>query len=94
MKALLAIVIAGSTSVVASLLVRSRRPNSHVAVEWLLIVAALAAMGAEGATVLWVGPPKMVFEPLFGGLLVGTVAAWFSARKPPKSRDKAQPPDH
>ncbi|PSR34968.1 MAG: hypothetical protein C7B46_03395 [Sulfobacillus benefaciens] len=86
MRAFLAIVIAGSTAVIAALLVRSRRPYSWVAIEWLLIVAAVAAMAAEGATVLWTGAPHRVFAPLLGGFLIGAVAAWFSARKPPRPK--------
>lgn len=87
MRAFLSIVIAGSSGVVAALLVRGRRPYSHVALEWLLIVAAVAAMVAEGATVGFNGAPKEVLEPLLGGLVIGGIAAWFSSKKPPRDKD-------
>ncbi len=94
MRALLSIVIAGSSGVVAALIVRARRPYSNVALEWLLIVAAVAAMVAEAATVGFVGAPPEVLEPLLGGLLIGAIAAWFSSKKPPQDKEKAdgEPP--
>ncbi len=91
MRALLSIVIAGSSSVVAALIVRARRPYSTVALEWLLIVAAIAAMVAEGATVGFIGAPD-VLEPLLGGVLIGGVAAWFSSKNPPKDKEEKDPP--
>lgn len=90
MRGLLAIVIAGSSGVVAALIVRMRRPYSNVALEWLLIVAAIASMVAEGATVGFIGAPPEVLEPLLGGLLIGAIAAWFSSKKPPKDREKSE----
>lgn len=46
-------------------------------------ISVAAVLVAEGGTVLWVGPPGSVLQPVLGGLVLGLVAGFFSGRKPP-----------
>ncbi len=47
------------------------------------MISVVAVLVAEGGTVLWVGAPGSVVQPVLGGLALGFVAGFFSGRKPP-----------
>lgn len=49
---------------------------------WTMIVAAIGALVAETASILWVGPPAQGWQPLVGGLFIGVMAGVFSGKKP------------
>ncbi|MCY0908245.1 MAG: hypothetical protein C7B44_11140 [Sulfobacillus thermosulfidooxidans] len=86
MRTALALIIAATSAIVGAIVVRARRPTGPVPMGWVMIVAALGALVAEVSTILWVGPPRGVWQPAIGGVLIGVMAGIFSARnkKPPK----------
>lgn len=49
----------------------------------VILISVLAVLVAEGGTVIWVGPPGNVLQPVLGGLALGFVAGFFSGKKPP-----------
>ncbi|MCL4319245.1 MAG: hypothetical protein M1596_05090 [Firmicutes bacterium] len=82
MKTILALAIAASSAIIGGILGRSRRPRGPVHVVWTMIVAAIGALVAETASILWVGPPAQGWQPLVGGLFIGVMAGVFSGKKP------------
>ncbi|MCL4495716.1 MAG: hypothetical protein M1294_12980 [Firmicutes bacterium] len=87
MRTVLALAIAASSAVIGAILGRSRRPKGPIHVIWTMIVAAIGAVIAETASILWVGPPPEGWQPLVGGLFIGVMAGIFSGKKP-NSPDK------
>ncbi|MCY0900330.1 MAG: hypothetical protein OWU33_15645 [Firmicutes bacterium] len=83
MKTVLALLIALSSAVIGAVAGRSRRPMGRLSVWQVILISVLAALVAEGGTVVWVGPPQSVWQPVLGGLALGFVAGFFSGRKPP-----------
>ncbi len=81
MTAVLAVVIAMASAVLGALAIGTtgRRP-----VRWRILLPAVAigALVAEGASVLWIGPPGSPLEPGFDGLLMGLVLGWVAGRRP------------
>ena len=49
----------------------------------VILISVLAVLVAEGGTVVWVGAPANVLQPVLGGLVLGFVTGFFSGRKPP-----------
>ncbi len=83
MRTVLALVIAMSSSVIGAVVGRSRRPYGRYSVGHVILISVAAVLVAEGGTVLWVGAPQSVLQPVVGGLILGLVAGFFSGRKPP-----------
>ena len=83
MKTLLVLLIAMSSAVIGTVAGRSRRPFGAYPLGRTIAIGVLAILVAEGGTVIWVGPPTTVFQPVIGGLVLGFVAGFFSGRKPP-----------
>jgi len=89
-KILLSLLIAISSAIIGSVLGRSRRPAGRFSVWQVILIAVVAALVAEGGTVLWVGVPTTVLQPVLGGLALGFVAGFFSGRRTPPP-DKLPP---
>ncbi|NMP21215.1 hypothetical protein [Sulfobacillus harzensis] len=83
MKTVLALLLALSSAVIGSVVGRSRRPMGRFSMGQVILIALAAVLVAEGGTIVWVGPPDSVFQPVLGGLVLGFVAGFFSGRKPP-----------
>lgn len=83
MTAILALLIALSSAVIGTVAGRSRRPLGHYSVWRVILISVVAVLVAEGGTVLWVGAPHNVVQPVLGGLALGFVAGFFSGRRPP-----------
>ncbi len=75
--------IAVSSAVIGAVAGRSRRPMGHFSVWQVILISVGAVLVAEGGTVLWVGAPQTVLQPVLGGLGLGFVAGFFSGKKPP-----------
>ncbi|OLZ08794.1 hypothetical protein [Sulfobacillus thermosulfidooxidans] len=86
MRTTLALAIAVSSAVIGAIFGRSLRPQGPISIMWTMIVAAVGALLAEAASVIWVGPPPQGWQPLVGGILIGVMAGIFSGKK-------RQPPD-
>lgn len=83
MRTILALVIAASSAVIGAVAGRSRRPMGRYSVWQVILISVVAVLVAEGGTVMWVGAPESVLQPVLGGLALGFVAGFFSGRKPP-----------
>ncbi len=83
MKTILALLLALSSAVIGAVAGRSRRPMGRFSMGQVIIISLVAVLVAEGGTIVWVGPPSSVFQPVLGGLALGFVAGFFSGRKPP-----------
>lgn len=83
MKTILALLLALSSAVIGSVAGRSRRPMGRFSMGQVILISLGAVLVAEGGTIVWVGPPSSVFQPVLGGLALGFVAGFFSGRKPP-----------
>ncbi len=83
MRDVLALLLAGSSSVIGAVVGRMIRPYSRVAMAVVVGVAVGSALVAEGASVLVVGAPRVALEPTLAGLVLGGLAAYFSGRRPP-----------
>ncbi|MDA8206711.1 MAG: hypothetical protein M0Z36_11630 [Thermaerobacter sp.] len=83
MKTVLALAIAVSSAVIGAVAGRSRRPLGRYSMGQVIMISVVAVLVAEGGTVLWVGAPGSVVQPVLGGLALGFVAGFFSGRKPP-----------
>ncbi|MCY0864801.1 MAG: hypothetical protein OWQ57_07620, partial [Sulfobacillus sp.] len=83
LKTVLALLLALSSAVIGAVFGKSRRPFGGLRLGIVIGVSVLAALIAEGGTVLWVGPPASPLQPVLGGMVLGFVAGFFSGRKPP-----------
>ncbi len=83
MKTILALALALSSSVIGAVGGRSRRPMGRYSMGQVIVISVLAVLVAEGGTIVWVGPPGSVMQPVLGGLALGFVAGFFSGKKPP-----------
>lgn len=83
MKTVLALLIAASSAVIGAVAGRSRRPWGRYSMWRVIAISVVAVLVAEGGTVVWVGAPASVLQPVLGGLALGFVAGFFSGRKPP-----------
>ena len=90
MKDLLALLLAGSSSVIGVMVGRWIRPWSPIALKSVIAVAVVAGLLSEGASLIAVGPPSIAFEPTLAGFVLGGLAAFFSGRKPPGSGPKSR----
>jgi hypothetical protein len=79
MRAVLALVIAGLSSVLGALLT-GRRATLVLSWGWILGLAAAGALVAEAITVLWTGPPASALAPGVDGLGLGMVVGWIAGR--------------
>ncbi len=91
MRDILSLLLAGSSSVIGVMVGRFIRPYSVVAIAVVVGVAVLAGLVAEGAALLFVGPPSVALEPTLAGFVLGGLAAFFSGRKPPDRDQKERP---
>lgn len=83
MRDVLALLIAVSSAVIGSVAGRSRRPLGRYSMGQVILISVVAILVAEGGTILWVGAPSTVLQPVLGGAVIGFVAGFFSGRKPP-----------
>lgn len=83
MKTVLALLIALSSAVIGTVFGRAWRPLGRYTMWQVIVISVGAVLVAEGGTVLWVGPPSTVVQPVLGGMALGFVAGYFSGRKPP-----------
>lgn len=83
MRDVLALLLAGSASVIGAVVGRMIRPYSRVAMAVVVGVAVAASLLAEGASVVAVGAPRLALEPTLAGFVLGGLAAYFSGRRPP-----------
>lgn len=79
----MALVIGMSSAVIGAVAGRSRRPYGRYSVWQVIVISVAAVLVAEGGTVVWVGAPHSVLQPVLGGLALGFVGGFFSGRKPP-----------
>jgi len=85
------LLLAGSASVIGVVVGRWIRPMSTVALAIVVGVAVLAALLAEGAALVIVGPPRLSLEPTLAGFVLGGVSSFFSGKKPPDGDQKERP---
>lgn len=83
MRTVLALLLALSSAVIGAVAGRSRRPMGRFSMGQVILISVAAVLVAEGGTIVWVGPPSAVVQPVLGGLALGFVAGFFSGRKPP-----------
>lgn len=91
MRDILSLLLAASASVIGVVVGRWVRPLSPVALGIVLAVAVAAGLLAEGAALVFVGPPRLALEPTLAGFFLGGLAAFFSGRKPPDGDQKERP---
>ncbi|MCL5116890.1 MAG: hypothetical protein M1272_07050 [Firmicutes bacterium] len=82
-QTLLAFLLALSSAVIGAVAGRSRRPMGRFSMGQVILISLAGVLVAEGGTIVWVGPPGSVLQPVLGGLALGFVAGFFSGRKPP-----------
>lgn len=87
MKTILALILAATSGIIGAFVVRARRPLSAIPMMQLLIVVVIAALVAEGGTIVWVGAPNHPLQPIIAGLFLGAVAAYFGGKKIPPRDD-------
>jgi len=91
LKDILSLLLAGSASVIGVVVGRWIRPVSPIVLAFVVGVAVLAALLAEGAALVIVGPPRLAFEPTLAGFVLGGLSAFFSGKKPPDGDQKERP---